>query len=628
MLASRILPPPVRPSPPTPPIATFFSIPRRYVKLNTKVGASQSNMENAKQTRSLQKTSRANDALSSSTSSPVGTKEEQLNSFTPCPRITRKRAASIEEEMNGREPQGNSPVDSRAVQGASSTGSGELSRHVCLCHPELKIPRPRNAFILYRQHHQHAIVARNPGLANPEISKIIGEQWKAESEAQKKIWRDLAVARHQEQYPDYRYQPRRFGRTSSTTLNPAGQHTTIDKFWCPKCGGRSIKTPTSPYLSSTASTPTLPPPNISENHTPTTKYLPMMNSLSLESPAHHRRIPSLSSLNHIQTVTASQDQAIYSPPTPDGKRRRYNHAPTSNSHRDGEYYGHIRRDSLPPIALFRQSTPNSATMPPPRTARRASVGLNVLVPNTDDQSRSVEAMVMSVPFPVKIKVLGRITPPLKDPGPTSPAIQVRGAIIAIEGEDTIAVYELSEWLKDFLAKDKEYSPRLGEPPKGPEDKGEVTFEDYLGLIKEWHGKSKDMVKYITTPISESDDEGQKQKNKSENHIKPVVILPTYQLRASDVYTSCIPIQDAYSPTDHWQWIATLWRGTVGPDLTIYIHSYDPKDGLGTAKLVDLNEEVRCMTVRKEKGSKFDAGALRRVGFEVSEWIQGIGEKSA
>jgi hypothetical protein len=51
------------------------------------------------------------------------------------------------------------------------------------------------AFILYRQHHQHAIVARNPGLANPDISKIIGEQWKAESQDQKLIWQTLAQVR-------------------------------------------------------------------------------------------------------------------------------------------------------------------------------------------------------------------------------------------------------------------------------------------------------------------------------------------------------------------------------------------------------------------------------------------------
>jgi hypothetical protein len=48
------------------------------------------------------------------------------------------------------------------------------------------------AFILYRQHHQQGINARNPGLNNPDISKIIGEQWKAEGDEQKKVWQELA----------------------------------------------------------------------------------------------------------------------------------------------------------------------------------------------------------------------------------------------------------------------------------------------------------------------------------------------------------------------------------------------------------------------------------------------------
>ncbi|KAM0796122.1 high mobility group box domain-containing protein, partial [Usnea florida] len=67
------------------------------------------------------------------------------------------------------------------------------------------------AFILYRQHHQQAVVAQNPGLANPEISKIIGDHWRNSSTETKEHWKLLAdeeKLRHQKQYPDYRYQPR------------------------------------------------------------------------------------------------------------------------------------------------------------------------------------------------------------------------------------------------------------------------------------------------------------------------------------------------------------------------------------------------------------------------------------
>jgi hypothetical protein len=48
------------------------------------------------------------------------------------------------------------------------------------------------AFILYRQHYQAQVVAQHPGLANPEISKIIGEQWREQAPEVKSDWKRLA----------------------------------------------------------------------------------------------------------------------------------------------------------------------------------------------------------------------------------------------------------------------------------------------------------------------------------------------------------------------------------------------------------------------------------------------------
>jgi hypothetical protein len=48
------------------------------------------------------------------------------------------------------------------------------------------------AFILYRQHHQTSVVSQHRGLSNPEISKIIGEQWRDESDETKAYWKKLA----------------------------------------------------------------------------------------------------------------------------------------------------------------------------------------------------------------------------------------------------------------------------------------------------------------------------------------------------------------------------------------------------------------------------------------------------
>jgi HMG box factor len=48
------------------------------------------------------------------------------------------------------------------------------------------------AFILFRQHYQAQVVAQYPGLANPEISKIIGEQWRDAATEVKNDWKRLA----------------------------------------------------------------------------------------------------------------------------------------------------------------------------------------------------------------------------------------------------------------------------------------------------------------------------------------------------------------------------------------------------------------------------------------------------
>ncbi|CRK45001.1 hypothetical protein BN1723_016452, partial [Verticillium longisporum] len=74
--------------------------------------------------------------------------------------------------------------------------AGDAGREfLCLCTPAPKVPRPRNAFILYRQHHQAQVVSEHPGLANPDISKIIGEQWRQQPDnAQEAELRDQIKA--------------------------------------------------------------------------------------------------------------------------------------------------------------------------------------------------------------------------------------------------------------------------------------------------------------------------------------------------------------------------------------------------------------------------------------------------
>lgn len=149
MLASRVLPPIVRsatPLPPTP-VATFFNVPRRYVKSNMQVGDNYppSTMDDTKPSRNLRKSSRIHDSQVASTSNPAerSKQEDPPSPALTSPRTTRKRLASVVEVVDEDTPPDNSsPID--VPTSATSTGSPDFTAHVCLCQPEPKIPRPRN----------------------------------------------------------------------------------------------------------------------------------------------------------------------------------------------------------------------------------------------------------------------------------------------------------------------------------------------------------------------------------------------------------------------------------------------------------------------------------------------------
>ena len=128
---------------------------------------------------------------------------------------------------------------------------------------------------------------------------------------------------------------------------------------------------------------------------------------------------------------------------------------------------------------------------------------------------------------------------------------------------------------------------------------------------------------------------------------PVLLLTNYTLRACDRYACAISINDAYKPVDHWQWMATLWRGVPGPDITIYVDEIDTaavqgaggaateavdravaseKEKIGTVDKVGSDKEesgLKCLVVHKEKGKEVEEKALRRLGFELGEWVRAV-----
>ncbi|KAL1983038.1 hypothetical protein VTN96DRAFT_521 [Rasamsonia emersonii] len=566
----------------------------------------------------------------------------------------------------------------------------ESATQFCLCQPDPKIPRPRNAFILYRQHYQAAVVAQNPGLANPEISKIIGEQWRALPEETKDEWKALAEAekaRHQQQYPDYRYQPRRYGRdggsrsgSSSISTNPAGA--TV----CNRCGGRLMNPPSAPDTPLTASGP------MSSSRSSQADLSSSQSNSSRGARDAPARPPSPSQLRVDNDRRASR-QSYWKdtdPPSSNVKRRRLT---TNGIHKinpndgslDSEPYSLSSQKTYVPrpgVAYFRSHC-ESATNG--RTHRRLendgyydpSLKLPPLKTSLSSiqNQRDVEATVMTISVVNKIKVLAKISPPLSNRSIVKNSLP-RGAVIAVDGQDPALVNVMLKYLGTLLTKDGKYTVRVFEGPEVRSrqnsfkagEMGDATV-DYLHVISVWHRISDEITQFIlsksgsngtrsvddpsspvspkstipkssrtqiSSPMTSSNNGianglGQNGLGQSSaSHAKgpnpiPIALVPRYQLTTADTFACSIPIHDSYAPLDHWQWMASLWRACIGPDVTVHIRECDREEldrhGVGNPVEVRLND-ARTLIVRRTPDSPKDIEekALRRVGFEIEDFL--------
>ncbi|CAG8503993.1 4770_t:CDS:2 [Ambispora leptoticha] len=83
-------------------------------------------------------------------------------------------------------------------------------------------PRPPNAFILYRQAKQPALIQADKHLTNAQVSRQMAEMWKAEPPQEKLKWERMADRRkleHMKQYPNYIYKPNKKNKVDKTRKN-------------------------------------------------------------------------------------------------------------------------------------------------------------------------------------------------------------------------------------------------------------------------------------------------------------------------------------------------------------------------------------------------------------------------
>ncbi|KAI9892097.1 MAG: hypothetical protein M1814_001803 [Vezdaea aestivalis] len=579
-------------------------------------------------------------------------------------RMTRKRAASLQTRLES-SPSIESPAPV-ARSGSSSIISGPRSSdpatQVCLCPPDPKIPRPRNgkrtppsehyeqtlqtpiamflpshgeqAFMLYRQHFQASIVAQNPGLANPDISKIIGQQWRDESQELRAQWDALAEeekVRHNTAYPGYKYQPRRKGKKGAASTATSGSATGAnfeDYPLCEKCGKRSLtvpQTPSTASLSGSATTPFFP---AQQAHAASTnRFLPSIStqSLSFSQPAPSARSmptgrvdPSLSAMN-----VGSPHQPLnepYTPHSPDPKRRRISHNTvpyysTPSPPQPTRHYVDIQRRNAHSMAPPPRPHDLGLTLAPIQTAAQQQAA----------HTRSVQALVMTISHIDKLGTLARIAPALRAPGPASPPHPIRGVIISVDAEDPATIQSYTTFLHSAISSLGEFMVQIFEPPQETMSRGDPTtgitvplyqqkeVADYLSHMSKWHDISRALVTFVTTPIPRSG---------PGPPLIPIAIVAGFALSTSNAWASMLPIADQYTPVEHWTWSATLWRGVVGADLTLWVRncSRAERDQFGD---VEVRRENKAIVVRacEDDGEIEKETSRRRVGFEIGEYVR-------
>lgn len=383
------------------------------------------------------------------------------------------------------------------------------------------------------------------------------------------------------------------------------------------------------------------------------------------------------------------------PMSPDAKRRRIQkpgYAPNRGPNGPPTPFPFRQRhESLPRPSFMNNQNFSMAPPPRPNPTVRTSEYSIVLPPINPEaklleatQAKSVEAMVMSIPVLNKVRQLSRISPPLPNPRPGSPGYQIRGFVVAVDGKEAAAVEQVVAYLNTTLR--ASHRVELFQSPVDSQDDDQLadtrSIDAYISMIVKYHALSRFIKSFITTepsfassslsspavspktniaakptsweqasrtPAQSSSGSiapptgdvapalADTEPQSKDNEAVPIALVPRFQLTQTDASASNVPISDSYSPTDHWQWMASLWRGIVGPDMTVVILSEDdtgaekeraetrPSNKIRNGK--NHNVEVRlddsgAIVVRVEQGGKVGEGSLRRVGFEVEEWIRG------
>lgn len=249
--------------------------------------------------------------------------------------------------------------------------------------------------------------------------------------------------------------------------------------------------------------------------------------------------------------------------------------------------------------------------------------------------------------------------------------------LSISGECAVQIWADHEPVKDIACSESNSIDGKTEGDKEGNDGDEGSgvssspIARYLARMLKWHQMSGELTKYIThhpppsqasqmfsddgsattahaiatntttTTTAEADRVAPSQIPDApvapapggRPHRLPVAVVSAgYALTATERWAAALRVADAYRADDHWRWVATLWRGVVGADLTVYVRACGP-DELRAAGCVEFTGPavlvLRVLELPSAPGSSgmtagggiVDEKLERRLGFEIMEWVR-------